>query len=182
MTIVKFPARRHVEPTKPSDVTNLAERARAIVAAKNLELPELKHRYWGDGERGLLLRCILAMRPDLNESSAHTCARDIEEGRSTFEAVANGKPVDANRLVALQEAWKAAQAAYETAVEEECKRSGQNRMSVGHSIASARSRAAAERRHTERQKELSERFRLLEEAIQAKGAQWLDEVEGRPVS
>jgi hypothetical protein len=70
------------------------------------------------------------------------------------------------------------QAAYKTALEEECRRSGQNRMSVGHSVERARRRADAERRHAERQKELSERFRLLEEAIQAKGAQWLDEIEG----
>jgi hypothetical protein len=126
----------------PSDVRarNLAERARAMVAAKNLELPELKHRAWMRNERGILTQCILAMRSDLNESSAFTCARDIEEGRSTFEAVANGRPVDANRLLALQEAWKAAEKAYKTALEEECMRSGQNRMSVGHSVASKRSR------------------------------------------
>jgi hypothetical protein len=139
-----LPAAPHVPTEYPSDVRtrNLAERARAIVAAKNLELPELKHRYWGQNERGMLLRCILAMRTDLSESSAFTCARDIEEGRSTFEEVANGRPVDANRLLALQEAWKVAEMAYKTALEEECKRSGQRRMSVGHAVERARKRPA----------------------------------------
>jgi hypothetical protein len=60
----------------------------------------------------MLMQCIMAMRSDLSESSAFTCARHIEEGRSTFEDVANGRPVDANRLLALQEAWKAAEVAY----------------------------------------------------------------------
>jgi hypothetical protein len=144
--VVDLSARRRQIPITalaeddPSDVRarNLAERARAIVAAKNLELPELKHRWWQESERGTLIRCILAMRSDLNESSAHTCARDIEEGRSTFEEVANGRPVDANRLMVLQEAWKTAEVDYKTALEEECKRSGQNRMSVGHAVERAR--------------------------------------------
>jgi hypothetical protein len=151
----------------PSDVRarNLAERARAIVAAKNLELPELKHRWWQESERGTLIRCILAMRSDLNESSAFTCARDIEKGRSTFEEVANGRPVDANRLLVLQEAWKAAEVVYKTALEEECKRSGQKRMSVGHAVERARKRAHAERSAADREKEYAEWFRLLEEAM-----------------
>jgi hypothetical protein len=89
----------------------------------------------------MLTRCILAMRPDLNESSAFTCARDIEDGRSTFEEVANGRPVDTARLLALYDAWKAAEAAYKTALAEECKRSGQNRMSVGHAAEKARKRS-----------------------------------------
>jgi hypothetical protein len=154
----------------PSDVRalNLAERARTIVAGKNLELPELKHRAWGEGERGMLMQCILAMRTDLSESSAFTCARDIQEGRTTFEEVANGRPVDANRLVVFQEAWKAAEAAYKTALEEECKRSGQKRMSVGHAVERARKRSRAEQSRAEREKAYAEWLRLLEEAIQAK--------------
>jgi hypothetical protein len=120
---------------------SLAERARSIVAARKLELPKPKHLAWVQGDRGILIHCILALRSDLSESSAFTCARDIEEGRSTFEEVANGRPVDADRLVALQEAWKVAEAAYKTALEEECKRSGQNRMSVGHAVEKARKKA-----------------------------------------
>ena len=175
MTVVKFPAitsrRRQIPITAPTEddvrASNLAERARAIVAAKNLQLPKLKHRAWGEDERGVLFQCILAMRTDLSESSAFTCARDIEEGRSTFEEVANGRPVDADRLVALQEAWKAAELAYKTALEEECKRSGQKRMSVGHAVEKA-SKRAAERSRTDREKEYAEWHRLLEEAAQAK--------------
>jgi hypothetical protein len=116
----------------------------------------------------MLMQCILAMRSDLSESSSFTCARDIEEGRSTFEEVANGRPIDADRLVALQEAWKAAEVAYKTALEEECKRSGQKRMSVGHAVERARKRAHAERSRTEREKEYAEWYRLLDEAAQAK--------------
>jgi hypothetical protein len=161
-----LPTTPHVSTGDPSDVRmrNLAERARAIVAAKNLELPECR---WG-GERGVLVKCILAMRSDLNESSAFTCSRDIEEGRLSFDEVANGRPVDTDRLIALQEAWKAAEAAYKTALEEECKRSGRNRMSIGHVVERARKRADAERSSAKREKEYAEWFRLLEEAIQAK--------------
>jgi hypothetical protein len=174
--VVDLSARRHQIPiTAPTAddpldgrARNLAERARAIVAAKNLELPELKHRAWEQDERGMLIQCILAMRTDLSESSAFTCARDIEKGRITFEEVANGRPVDANRLLALQEAWKAAEAAYKTALEEECKRSGQKRMSVGHAVERARKRSHAERSKAEREKAYAEWFRLLDEAVQAK--------------
>jgi hypothetical protein len=108
-------------PASFSDA-GIAQKAGAIVAAKNVELPELKHRSWQD-ERQLLIRCILAMRSDPNESSAFTCARDIEEGRSTFEEVANGRPVDTARLLALYDAWKVAEVAYKTALREEGKRS-----------------------------------------------------------
>jgi hypothetical protein len=156
-----LPAAPHVPTEYPSDV---AERARAIVAAKNLELPELKQRAWMQDERGMLMRCILAMRRDLSESSAFTCACDIQEGRSTFEEVANGRPVDANRLLALQEAWKVAEVAYKTALEEECKRSGQRRMSVGHAVERARKRSRAERSRAEREKAYAEWYRLLDEA------------------
>jgi hypothetical protein len=53
--VVDLSARRRQIPITapaeddPSDVRaqNLADRARAIVAAKNLQLPELKHRAWG---------------------------------------------------------------------------------------------------------------------------------------
>jgi hypothetical protein len=146
------------------DLTDIVRMARAIVAAKNLEVPELKHRAWGaQGARGMLLQCILAIRTDLSESSAFTCACDIQEGRATFEEVANGRPVDANRLVVLQEAWKAAEAAYKTALEEECKRSGQKRMSVGHAVERARKRSRAER-----EKAYAEWSRLLDDAMQAK--------------
>ena len=80
------------------ELTDMTRMARALVAAKNLELPELKHRAWGEqDERGMLMQCIMAMRPDLSESSAFTCARDIEAGRSTFEEVANGRPIDAEQ-------------------------------------------------------------------------------------
>ncbi len=181
MTVVIFPdsasrrisARRRQIPITaptadhPSDAgaQNLAERARAIVAAKNLQLPKLKHRAWGEDERGMLMQCILAMRTDLSKSSANTCARHIQEGRITFEEVVNGRPVDADRLLALQEAWKTAEAAYKTALEDECKRSGQNRMSVAHAVEKAGKRALAERSSAKREKEYAEWFRLLKEAM-----------------
>lgn len=113
-----------------------------FVAAKNLTLPELSAgwRRQQEGPRYVLIRCIMAVRPDINESAAHTCARDIEEGRGTFEEIAAGRPVDADRLLALYDAWKQAEEAYKAALEEECKRSGQNRMSVGHAAEKARKR------------------------------------------
>lgn len=76
----------------------------------------------------------------MNESTAHTVARDIERGNVTFEEIAASKPIDADRLVVLFDAVKAAEAAYRAAVDEECKRSGQSRMSVGHVVDRARKR------------------------------------------
>jgi hypothetical protein len=149
------------DPSSDMRGQGLAERALAIVAAKNLELPELKNRWW-QGERRTLVQCILAMRSDFSESSAHTCARNILDGHGTFDEVANGTPPDVSRLAELHDAWKTAEAAYKTALEEESKRSGQNRTSVGQFAAKARKKARKQSGTPDR------------------AVQWLDEIEGLP--
>jgi hypothetical protein len=54
--------------------------------------------------------------------------------------------------------------AYKAALEEECKRSGQKRMSVGHAVERARKRSRADQSRAEREKAYAEWYRLLDEA------------------
>jgi len=55
------------------------------------------------------------------EAAVHTCARDVEAGRSKFEEVAAGEPVTEESIqsvLALHCAWKEAEAAFQQGVKE----------------------------------------------------------------
>ena len=71
----------------------------------------------------------------------HTCARDVEAGRSKFEEVAAGEPVTEESIqsvLALHCAWKEAEAAFQQGVKELSRRSGRSVKAIAHLIQHAR--------------------------------------------
>lgn len=84
---------------------------------------------------------IAAARPDLSGSAVHTCACDIEKGRSTFEAVAAGEPVtdeSIRTVLELHRAGKEAEAAYKQGLEDLSRRTGRSLRAVAHLVQHAR--------------------------------------------
>jgi len=71
----------------------------------------------------------------------HTCARDVEAGRSKFEEVAAGEPVTEESIqsvLALHCAWKEAEAAFQQGVKDLSRRSGRSVKAIAHLIQHAR--------------------------------------------
>src|SRR5690242_8931970 len=126
----------------PAQIQHLAawnqdKRSRTRFAARSVHRPKPPEgpavAFW-DEQRAAsawekLRADIAAARPDLSESAAHTCARDIEEGRSTFEEVASGQPVTEDSIqtvLALHRAWKEAEAAFHQGVKDLSRSSGRS--------------------------------------------------------